>query len=41
MPDYPQNLEAALGQSLKFPPATLRAVRAFPQRLPGLLFPIM
>ena len=29
MPDYPQSLEAALGQPLKFPPATLKAVRAF------------
>jgi hypothetical protein len=29
MPPYPQNMEEALGQPLKFPPATLRAVRAF------------
>ena len=29
MPDYPQSLEQALGQPLKFPPATLKAVRAF------------
>ena len=26
---YPRNLEEALGQPLKFPPATLKAVRAF------------
>ena len=29
MPLYPPTLEAALGQPLKFPPATLKAVRAF------------
>lgn len=29
MSDYPQTFEAALGQPLKFPAETLRAVRAF------------
>lgn len=29
MSEYPQNLEQALGQPLKFPPATLKAVRTF------------
>ena len=29
MSEYPQNIEQALGKTLKFPPATLEAVRAF------------
>ena len=34
MPDYPPTLEAALGRPLKFPPATLKAVRAFARSKP-------
>ena len=34
MSQYPQNLEAALGQPLKFPPETLRAVKSFARSKP-------
>ena len=34
MSQYPQNLEAALGRPLKFPPATLKAVKAFARSKP-------
>ena len=34
MSEYPQNLEQALGRPLKFPPATLQAVKAFARSKP-------
>jgi hypothetical protein len=34
MPLYPENLEQALGLPLRFPPATLKAVRAFAASMP-------